>query len=68
MIDLVIQIIDSFNKRIGRTGSWLALLMVLVMFIIVLLRYAFQIGSIALQESVMYINALIFTVGVYIHN
>ena len=64
MIDLVIQIIDSFNKRIGRTGSWLALLMVLIMFIIVLLRYAFQIGSIALQESVMYINALIFTVGV----
>ena len=31
---------------------------------IVVLRYVFQIGSIALQESIIYINALIFTFGV----
>ena len=37
--------------------------MVLVMALIVALRYIFQIGSIALQESVMYLNALIFTFG-----
>jgi TRAP-type mannitol/chloroaromatic compound transport system permease small subunit len=37
--------------------------MVLVMGLIVVLRYAFQVGSIALQESVMYLNALIFTFG-----
>jgi len=35
----------------------------LVMGLIVVLRYAFQVGSIALQESVMYLNALIFTFG-----
>ena len=37
--------------------------MVLVMGLIVLLRYVFQIGSIALQESVIYLNAMIFTLG-----
>ena len=64
MINRIIQSIDYCSERIGRAGSWLALLMVSVMFLIVLLRYVFQIGSIALLESVMYINALIFTVGV----
>lgn len=64
MFDRVINTIDFVTERIGRIGSWLALLMVIVMVVIVLLRYVFQIGSIALQESVMYINALIFTVGV----
>lgn len=42
----------------------MTLLMVLVMALIVVLRYVFQFGSIALQESVMYLNALIFTFGV----
>lgn len=56
-------IIDSLNDRLGRWSAWLALVMVLVMGLIVVLRYAFQIGSIALQESVMYLNALIFTLG-----
>lgn len=55
--------IDKLNDRIGRSFAWLAFLMVLVTGLIVVLRYAFQIGSIALQESVMYLNALIFTLG-----
>lgn len=56
-------LIDGLSNRLGRAFSWLALAMVLVMALIVVLRYVFQIGSIALQESVMYINALIFTFG-----
>ena len=64
MLDRVIKIIDYWTERLGRLGSWMALVMVIVMVVIVLLRYAFQVGSIALQESVMYINAIIFTVGV----
>ena len=59
----LITIIDTLNDRLGRWSAWLALAMVLVMGVIVILRYAFQIGSIALQESVMYLNALIFTLG-----
>lgn len=56
-------IIDRLNNWIGRCGAWFALLMVAVTVVIVVLRYVFQIGSIALQESVMYINALVFTLG-----
>ncbi len=63
MISRLIHSIDAFTDRVGRTIAWLALAMVLVMALIVLLRYVFQIGSIALQESVMYLNALIFAFG-----
>lgn len=60
----LIKIIDNTSDKLGRSAAWLALLMVLVMGLIVLLRYVFQIGSIALQESVMYLNAMIFVFGV----
>lgn len=58
------QLIDRLSNRLGLTFSWLTLTMVIVMAVIVVLRYLFQIGSIALQESVIYLNALIFTFGV----
>ena len=57
-------LIDRLSHHLGRTFSWLTLTMVVVMAVIVVLRYIFQIGSIALQESVIYINALIITFGV----
>lgn len=56
--------IDKLSHRLGHLFAWFTLVMVLVMAVIVVLRYVFQIGSIALQESVIYINALIFTFGV----
>ena len=58
-----IFLIDQTIDRLGNAVSWLALLMVLVMGLIVILRYAFQIGSIALQESVFYLNAMLFSCG-----
>lgn len=57
-------LIDSAIDRLGRTSAWLALVMVLLTALIVLMRYAFRMGSISLQESVIYINALIFVLGV----
>ena len=56
-------LIDSVTERVGRTSAWLALVMVLLTALIVLMRYAFREGSISLQESVIYINALIFVLG-----
>ena len=58
-----IILIDLTSDRLGKAVSWLALLMVLVMGLIVTLRYVFQIGSIALQESVFYLNAMLFTLS-----
>ncbi|MEM7283690.1 MAG: TRAP transporter small permease subunit [Pseudomonadota bacterium] len=59
----LIEKISKFNDQLGRWAAWLSLAMVLLMFTIVVLRYAFQLGSIAMQELVMYLNALIFTLG-----
>jgi len=58
-----INTINCINEWIGKTVSWLTLLMVITTFIIVVLRYVFDIGWIALQESVTYMHALVFMLG-----
>lgn len=55
--------IDRLSDWLGRSVAWVALAMVLMMVSIVILRYLFQFGSIAMQESIMYMNALIFALG-----
>lgn len=57
------HLIDQLNKAIGNTIAWLTLLMVLVTFLIVVLRYVLNIGSIAMQESVLYMHACVFMLG-----
>jgi len=52
--------IDAVNNRIGRSVSWLALAMVLVQFVIVVQRYVFGVGSIWMQESIIYMHATMF--------
>ncbi len=47
----------------GRSVSWLVLAMVLVTFLVVVLRYVFDTGWIALQESVSYFHSMVFLVG-----
>ena len=51
-------IIDELSNRLGRIFSWLTLTMVIAMAAIVVLRYVFQIGSIALQESIIYLSLI----------
>jgi TRAP-type mannitol/chloroaromatic compound transport system permease small subunit len=55
--------IDGLNRRIGYAVAWLTLAMVLVTFAIVVLRYAFGIGPIWLQESVTWMHAAVFMLG-----
>lgn len=55
--------IDALSEAIGRAAAWLSLLLVVVMITIVVLRYGLQMGSVALQESVMYINGALFVFG-----
>lgn len=63
MIKKIASTIETLIDFSGRAVSWLALLMVLVTFIVVVLRYLFDYGSIALQESVTYMHATLFLVG-----
>ena len=58
-----IRIVDVLNERIGRTISWVALAMVLIQFLVVGMRYIFGIGSVFLQESVVYMHGTLFMVG-----
>ena len=39
---------------------WLSIAMVLVQFIVVVMRYAFGIGSILMQEAIVYMHAVLF--------
>ena len=51
------------NEWTGRAVAWLTLLMVIVTFMVVALRYGFDLGFIAMQESVIYLHALNFMLG-----
>lgn len=55
--------LDRLNEWLGRGLAWLTLLMVLTTFTIVVLRYAFDTGWIAMQESVNYMHAMVFMLG-----
>jgi len=59
----VIDAIERFIDWAGRAVAWLTLLMVIVTFVVVVLRYVFDIGWIGLQESVTYMHAMVFMVG-----
>lgn len=59
-----LRAIDSVTDLIGRSAAWCALLMVLITLVVVALRYLFSVGSIPLQESVMYLHALLFMLGI----
>ena len=63
MLISIANVIDRLNEIIGRVLAWLTLLMVLVTFAVVVLRYGFDWGSIAMQESVNYLHALVFMAG-----
>lgn len=55
--------LDFVSEWTGRMVSWLTLAMVLVMFVVVMLRYLFNMGWIAMQESVTYMHAMVFMLG-----
>ncbi len=50
-------------RRAGRAVSWLTLVMVVLTFAIVFLRYGLNQGWIWLQESVTYIHAMVFMIA-----
>lgn len=55
--------IDSANEMIGRFISWFALIMVLMQFAVVLLRYVFGVGFIPMQESILFMHSMLFLVA-----
>jgi TRAP-type mannitol/chloroaromatic compound transport system permease small subunit len=52
--------IDRLSAAIGRAVAWCLLFMVLAEFTLVLMRYVLGVGSIWLQESVIYAHGALF--------
>ncbi len=59
----VARALEALNEWVGRLISWLSLFMVLTAFAVVVLRYAFDLGWVAMQESVTYMHAVLFMAG-----
>ena len=52
--------IDRLTTAVGRTVAWLALVVVLLEFALVVARYVFALGSIWASETVIYAHATLF--------
>lgn len=57
---LLARATDALNEYLGRTLSWVTLAMVLVIFVLVLMRYVFGLGSTKMQEAVLYMHSTVF--------
>ena len=55
--------IDGLSEHTGRVIAWLTLGTVMLTFTVVVLRYGFDTGSIAMQETVSYLHAAVFMLG-----
>ena len=64
ILQYLVAFIDKWTLRTGHAAAWLLVLMVGIQSLIVILRYGFEIGSIALQESVTYLHAACFMLGI----
>ena len=59
----VAQFFEAVTRLSGRAVMWLLLLMALVQFAVVLLRYVFGVNFISMQESITYMHGLVFLVA-----
>ena len=55
--------IDAFQERFGQGVSWIMLLMVLVVFFDVIMRYAFNKSSVFTQELEWHLFGLVYLLG-----
>ncbi len=63
MLERITTKIDLLNHRVGEAALWLVLAMIVFQFLIVLLSKVFGISFTPLDESIWYLNGLIFMLG-----
>ena len=63
MLAATADALDRVNDWVGRCVRWLALLMLLAQFAVVVLRYLFGTSYIWASESVLYLHAALFMLG-----
>lgn len=55
--------IDRISIASGQAAAWLTFFMVVVTFVVVVMRYVFDAGLIWVQESVVWMHAVVFMLG-----
>ncbi|KJS06180.1 MAG: hypothetical protein VR73_10455 [Gammaproteobacteria bacterium BRH_c0] len=60
----LINLLEGITTIIGTFTPWLTLLLILGICTVVIMRYFFGAGSIALQEATTYLHATIFMLGI----
>lgn len=63
-VSFIAALLDRVNNAVGRVVMWLAVLLVLVQFAVVLLRYGFSTSLIQMQEGVIYLHATLFMLAI----
>jgi TRAP-type mannitol/chloroaromatic compound transport system permease small subunit len=59
----LIRRINRFSDWFGRFVSWFVLAIVLITFLVVVMRYVFNTGSVFLQESITYFHNYVIMLG-----
>ncbi|MEM0909021.1 MAG: TRAP transporter small permease subunit [Pseudomonadota bacterium] len=57
------RFLDGVNRLVGHIVAWIALILVLVQFGIVLARHVYGVSNIAATEAVLYLHAALFMLG-----
>jgi len=63
LLNFVVNFFEKSNKVIGEYISWFIIFMVIIQLIIVMARYIFGIGFLKLQELLIYLHGLSFTLA-----
>jgi TRAP-type mannitol/chloroaromatic compound transport system permease small subunit len=63
-ISSVASTFDAISEWLGRSVAWLILVMAIATGAVVIVRYVIGSGSIALQESISYLHATVFMLGI----
>jgi len=64
ILEHTVKILEAFTENTGRLIAWLTPIMMLLLCAVVILRYGFDIGITALQESVTYLHGVVFMLGI----
>jgi len=63
LLNTIVNFFEKSNKVIGEYISWFIIFMVLIQLTIVMARYIFGVGFLKLQELLLYLHGLSFTLA-----
>ena len=59
----ITRLLDFFSELTGRFCSWFVALMTLITCLVVVMRYGLDLGSVLLQDVVLYLHGALFILG-----